>query len=145
MEDFFVRYARPLDTAEQDVAFSRLWAVLEKLVDVGADHEKLIKRVLFLCSAQDRGFANAVLQHLRHVRNNIVHFDKSPGRPAVYIYQLKSFVDMAMAYHLSEGRRFDSLTAAAQLLDLPADPGSLAECIRVYRHALHVRSRLTTQ
>jgi hypothetical protein len=138
LEALFVRYARALDPVEYDVAFGRLWSVLEHLTDSVAGYTQLITRTTFLYHPTERQFAKVILEHLRDVRNELVHMAANRDGMERYLYQLKSFVETVMQFHLGQGRRFGSRAAVGAFLDLPVDPSYLQREIKRYRHALRV-------
>lgn len=136
IEHLLVRYTRAFDVVEHDVAFSRLWAVLEQCARSGSDHGMLIDRVSYLYSEPHRSFARLLLEHLRHVRNGVVHYDRSQGGLEVYLWQLKSFVEDMLAYHLGEGPHFECLADAANQLELRRQRDTLARELGKVKSAL---------
>lgn len=136
IENAFVRYARALDLADMGLAFVRLWAVLELLTNAIGDYDKLIARVAFLYSGAQRLFVQSLLEHLRSVRNGWVHMDLTRSDMESHVYELKSFVEASMVFHLRNGSRFSSVATATMYLDTPKDPALLRERIGQYRRAL---------
>jgi hypothetical protein len=143
LQDLFVRYTRALDLIDYDVAFNKLWAVLEYLTNSVGDYNKLIKRVLFLYPAQDHKFHSLILEHLRDVRNGIVHYDSSRISMETYLFQLKSFVEVVVLFHLRNGSRFSSLVTATDFLDHPNDPKCLQKRLLALRNALRLRTKVS--
>jgi hypothetical protein len=137
----FVRYARALDITDSDVAFNKLWGVLEHLAGAVGNYSNLIDRVVFLYVEGDRGFARLLLEHLRDVRNELVHMDEARESMQTYLYQLKRFVEALVRFHLSRGREFSSLNTAAQFLDLPPDPKVLKQRVELLQKALKYQAR----
>lgn len=145
IEHAFVRYTRALDTLDHAVAFARLWTTIEYLADT-SDHDKLMRRITFLNKEEERGFIEVVLRHLRDVRNGVVHVDASRqltdvrGGMEAYLYHLKIFADWLIRFHLSNGRRYKTRAAAAELLDTPTDGHELRRLIKLYQQVLRRRS-----
>lgn len=141
LRNLLVRYARALDSVDYHVAFNRLWSVLEHLAGAVGDYKALINRVAFLYHHQDRAYVRLLMEHLRDVRNGIVHMDEFRGPMETYLFQLKSFgVEPIVRFHLAQGRRFSSLNTAGQFLDLPTDPELLRERVQSYGLALRFQT-----
>lgn len=122
-----------------------MWAVLESLTNSPGRYDQLIKRVLFIESSDDRDFARLLLEHLRDLRNNIVHDDKSRSTMLTHVHELKWLIETLFRYHLIEGHRFPSFKAAIDFLDLPADITVLQSKISDYRKALRFHKESKTQ
>ncbi len=141
LRNLLVRYVRALDSVDYYVAFNRLWSVLEHLTAAVGDYKALINRVVFLYSHQDRAYLRLLMEHLRDVRNGIVHMDELRGPMETYLFQLKSLgVEPVVRFHLAQGKRFSSLNAAGQFLDLPTDPELLRERVQSFRLALRFQT-----
>jgi hypothetical protein len=136
----FIRYTRALDSAEREVAFNQLWSVLEHLVASVGDYKSIAKRIAFLYKASDTRHAQIMVEHLRDVRNGIIHDAQDRSGMETYIWELKMFVEAAFKFHLGARPGFSSLGTAGDFLDLPADPQILARQIRLYRKALQYRA-----
>jgi hypothetical protein len=141
LERLFVRYCRALDGVDFDVAFVRLWSVLEALTGSGADYDAVIKRTLFLVAPSEASTARLLLEHLRDVRNGTVHNDRSRYAIEDHLFQLKFYVELLFEFHLVSRPRFTSIGAAADFLNLPRDTAELHERIALHRRALAYRSR----
>jgi hypothetical protein len=134
------RYSRALDLADYDAAFNKLWAVFEHLAGAIGNYDGLIKRTLFLYTEQLQDFNRLILEHLRDVRNGLVHLDRARRAMDTYIYQLKRFVEVLMQFHLSSGKVFSSISTAGQFLDLPQNTAILEARITELRMALRFRT-----
>lgn len=136
---WFIRYVRALDSSDPDIAFNKLWAVLEQLSNSPGKYEQLVRRVLFLVDNDERDYVSLVLEHLRDVRNGLVHDDRSRIDLRVYIYQLKWFIEQAFSFHLRVGGTFKSLAEASEFLDLPYNTDILREKAALYQKALRFK------
>jgi hypothetical protein len=117
-----IRYTRALDYSDYEVAFVKLWSILEMLTyTLKETYEKTIKRTAFIF--KDYDFHYQVLNHLREFRNKSIH---SPGSGSdeskTYLYQLKRYVERLLIFHLTTKNRFPGLSSMGEFLDLPPDP-----------------------
>jgi hypothetical protein len=135
-----VRYNRALDVADYTLAYNSLWAVLEHLAGAVGDYKRLIDRVMFLYDPAENRFVRLLLEHLRDVRNGIVHESQTRSEMETYLYQLKGFVEDLFRFHLSRGNKFSSVATATSFLDLPIDASVLKERITLLRRAHRFRS-----
>lgn len=133
------RYTRALDEADSAIAFTRLWGVLELLTGTTGKYDLLVDRVAFLSEDGDRRFITLLLEHLRDVRNGLVHTDESRSNVTTYLDQLKWMTELMLRYHLRNGKQYKTLSCAAQYLDTPTDRTLLARRLREYRRALGKR------
>jgi|SRR5665213_1705669 len=136
MENALVRYVRALDDADPRSSFNRIWSVLEYVTDSIGDYDRLIRRASFLSQDNERVLDRMVLQHLRDVRNAIVHEDEERTNIHTYLEQVKFVTERLIMFHLRNGRRFGSRAAAVDCLDTPVDNDTLRQRIRDYRRAL---------
>ena len=141
IENSFVRYVRACDFADHAVSFGRLWAVLEHLTGADGDYDKLVKRCIFLSHKSDREFDRLILEHLREVRNGLVHHDRSRSWMQTYLYQLKYYVEQVLLFHLKTGQRYASLQEAVHFLDHPTDDVLLRSRIAGMQHALRLHGK----
>lgn len=130
----FLRYVRALDSSDFEVAFLKLWAILEYLTETTARYEDTIRRTLFLM--RDVEVQRVILEHLRHLRNVMVHEGRSAAEIEAYMLQLKRYVEIVIGFHIRTGGKFPSLSDAAKFLSLPRDPTTLQKQLRYYRLAL---------
>lgn len=138
LEGLLVKYGQALDHRDYEVAFNKLWSVLEHLTcTVGSNYATLVSRTSFI--AADHHYAKLILEHLRDVRNRIVHHSVSPAGVESYLHQLKPFVEGLFRFHLAFGPRLGSLGSAAEFLDSPKDPATLQRRIDLYDLALRYR------
>lgn len=140
LKSLLVRYVRALDSMDHEVAYNKLWSVLEHLAHSVGEYSKLIDRVLFVFANDERQYLRLILKHLRDVRNGMVHEDRSRMQIETYLYQLKFFVESLFRFHFAHGKRLGSLPAAGAFMDLPADPVILAQRERALKFALQFKN-----
>jgi len=129
-----LRYVRALDTGDWDDSFLRLWGVLEFLTGSQADGSKVtIRRTSYMFS--DREYVNQVLSHLRDYRNMSVHEGSESGDIESLMYQLKSYVERLIEFHVANKFCFSSITDAAKFLDSPNEKEAIDKQISRLRYA----------
>jgi hypothetical protein len=136
IEDALIRFTRALDCADPRSSFSRTWSVFEYLADSTGNYERLITRACFLVPDNERALIRMLAQHLRDVRNGIVHHDEDRSNIETYRDQLKLLTERLFMFHLRNGNKFASRSGAAEYLDSPTDRAVLTERIRNYQRAL---------
>ncbi len=136
MENALVRYVRALDEADPRSSFNRIWSVLEFVTDSVGDYDRLIRRASFLSQDRERTLVRMLLQHLRDVRNAIVHEDDERPNIQTYLEQVKLVTERLIMFHLRNGKRFESRAAAVDYLDTPVDNDAVRRRMRDYRRAL---------
>ncbi len=139
LERALVFYVRSLDTRDAGNSFGNLWSVLELVTDSVGTYDQLVRRACFLYSDADRPFMRLVLEHLRDVRNDLVHEQGIKSNIDSYLQQLKSITEVLIRFHLMRGREYPSLALAAEFLDTPIDRRSLERRLRDYRRVLRKR------
>jgi len=105
-----------------------------------SDYSRLIKRVAFLSPDRDRRFTCLLLEHLRDVRNGLVHAGEVRSSIEAYLGQVKNVAELLLRYHFIRGSSYPSIAKAAEYLDTPADPEILKQRIRDYRRVLRLRT-----
>jgi hypothetical protein len=139
LERALVFYVRSLDTRDAGNSFGNLWSVLELVTDSIGKYDQLVRRACFLYSDVDRPFMRLVLEHLRDVRNHLVHEQGIKSNIDSYLQQLKSITEGLIRFHLVRGREYPSLVLAAEFLDTPTDRQTLERRLRDYRRTLRKR------
>lgn len=143
IERAFIHYARALDPTEMQVAFLKLWGVLEVLTANGGErYDRLVARAGFLFN-DDEPLKDYVLEHLRYQRNEIAHLGNPPSEMRLLVFQLKRFVEQMLAFHIAMGREFASLEEAGAFLDLGEDPVQLRRQLALIRRAIRFQQRQT--
>ena len=122
LETAFVRYVRALDSRDHGGSFGGIWSVLEYVTDSVGEYDRLIRRVAFLFGDKDRRFVRLLLEHLRDVRNRLVHAAEVRSNMEIYLYQLKGIAELMIRYHLRRGNRYTSLANAAEYLERSSWP-----------------------
>jgi hypothetical protein len=133
IEDAIVLYTRALDEWDWDGAFLKLWSVLEQLTNTEESYKVTIRRASFVF--EDRNFCQQVLRHLRDYRNKFVHEAADSSEIETYIYQLKSFVEPLLSFHLGNKYGFESIEKASEFLDIPSDKEELSSRIKKMKYA----------
>ena len=110
--------------------------MLEYLTNSIETYDPLIRRSSFLSIAKDRAIVRILLQHLRDVRNAVIHTDEERVNMSAYLEQLRTITEWMIRFHLREGNLFHSIADAGYYLDSPTDRGLLLERLRNYRRAL---------
>ncbi len=130
-----LRYVRALDARDWDASFLRLWGVLEFLTGTLFDTYKVtIRRASYL--SPDREYAHQVLSHLRDYRNKSIHAgSESSDIIESLMYQLKSYVEALIEFHVGNKYRFSSIADAAKFMDLLDDKGLIDRKISKLRDA----------
>ncbi len=141
IKKLFIRYNRALDNVDYEVAFSKLWAVLEQLTNAPGKYDDLVKRVLFLVASNDRAYTRLILEHLRDVRNGLIHDDIVRDPMMSYIFQLKFYIETVFHFHLRNGSKFRSIADAGNFLALPPEVNDLKARIAQYQGALRFQQR----
>lgn len=128
VETAIVRYSRALDSSDYNSVFIQLWSVLEYLTHTLKDsYDKTIRRTSF--HYQDREYARQVLEHLRQYRNKSVHLGADDNDIETHVYQLKSYVEQLLRFHIGNHFKFESLEESAKFMDLQPDVGALKKQI----------------
>ncbi|AZR81635.1 hypothetical protein [Thiomicrospira sp. S5] len=132
VEGAIVRYVRALDSRDYNSVFISLWGILEYLTSTSKDgYDKTIRRASF--HYPDREYERQVLEHLRQYRNKSVHLGAGESQIDVHVYQLKSYVEQLLRFHILNHFRFDSIEESAKLMDLQHDIGELKKQIAIYQ------------
>ena len=134
------QYARALDTKVMDIAFTRLWSVLELVTGTtNARYDDLIRRTAFV--HRELAYAKAELEHLRSLRNRLVHSDAAGSTAESQVWRLKWYVENVLLLHFSKVcRRFRSFGEAGAFFHLPQSPSDLRSRIAEARAALAYRT-----
>ncbi len=131
-----IRYTRALDYSDYEVAFIKLWSVLELLTDtIKERYEKTIKRTAFLFKDYDYNFQ--ILSHLRDFRNKSVHIGSSGNDDIqTYLYQLKNYVEGLLLFHLTNKMKFNNISNLSDFLDLSPNQEFLKEKFQLYKRGM---------
>ena len=128
MTSAIIRYCRALDSPDWNGSFLQLWSVLELLTDTGNEaYTVTVRRSAF--HYKDNAYATQLLRHLRDCRNSAVHAGHESDEIERLLYQLKRFVEDILQFHVGRAGQFAGLREAAEFMDLPSDPTTLATSI----------------
>ena len=132
VESAIIRYVRALDSQDYNAVFIKLWSVLESLTYTLKDsYDKTIKRTAFLYA--DREYNRQVLEHLRQYRNRSVHLGAGENDIDTHVYQLKSYVEQLLRFHIANHFKFESMEETAKFMDLQPDKEVLMKKIELCR------------
>lgn len=132
VEIAIIRYVRALDSQDYDAVVIKLWSILEYLTaTLQENYDKTIKRTVFQYS--DREYNKQVLEHLRQYRNRSVHLGSGGNDIETHVYQLKSYVEHLLRFHIANHFKFDSLQESAMFMDLQPDKVALKKQIALCR------------
>jgi len=139
LRNAFMRYASAVDEPRLETAFLRFWSLLEHLTDPPrGSYDKTIQRTAF--TYNDPSIARQELQHLRDVRNGLVHHGASSTDPQAHVYQIKRYVDDLMLFFLRERNITKSRDEINEFLDLPPDADELERKCSLFKRAITFRS-----
>jgi len=134
----FMRYAAAVDEPRLETAFLQFWSLFEHLTNTRKDsYEATVRRAAFIY--EDYQFARQELQHLRGVRNGLVHLGQSSGDRQAHVFQLKRYVDDLLLFLLGERNIRQSLEEINELLDLPPDADELRRRCALQERAITFR------
>ena len=146
LKEGLIRYARSLDSLDEESAFLKMWSLLEHLTVIGEteNYSEVIKRCLFLCS--DIDYNQMILEHLRIRRNQSIHSGEWSVRNKKYSFQVKKYVDWLISLHLGSWKSGRTPEQTGLLLACPRDPNiirdqiqSQEEKISLFKMALDIR------
>lgn len=132
VEFAIIRYVRALDSQDYNAVFIKLWSVLEGLTNTLKDsYDRTIRRAAFHYA--DREYNKQVLEHLRQYRNKSVHLGVGESDIDTHVYQLKSYVEQLLRFHIGNHFKFESMEEAAEFMDLQPDMEALKKQIELCR------------
>lgn len=139
LERLIIRYVKALDESDLDVAFLKMWSILEDITDtVGQRYDETIHRAIW--QSKDRNVPKELLEVLRLRRNQYVHAAKSSSDDAdQVVYMIKSFVDPHLYRLIANDFRVGSLEEYAKFLTLPADLDRLQRQRARLVHAIRMK------
>ena len=126
VKGLLVRYILALDHSDPQVAFLRMWSILERITDtVGAGYDQTIDRALWAYVKESRGIAKDMLDSLRIVRNRYVHSGAGDQQPDQVAYLVKSFVDPHLIRLLANPFGANSIKEHASCFSFPVELAAL--------------------
>jgi hypothetical protein len=130
--NWFIMYARALDTRDYQSSFLKLSCLLEKLSCCDMSYKKIIaRRVSYLFRNPE--YHSFILEQLRDFRDKSIHHGATTQIfSSAYLYQLKFYVDRLLDFHLNNEDDFASPQEVANLLDTPKDKELLDMKMKCY-------------
>lgn len=140
VQNLLVRYAEALDQNDMEIAFLKMWSILEHMTNtVGANYDETIERCIWLFAEKDRLLARDMLKSVRVHRNRIVHAGDSGIEGDQVAYLLKLFVDTHLLQLLRNPCSCESLKEYGELLSMSCDTKELEKLRRHVEHAISMR------
>jgi hypothetical protein len=136
LEEAIRRYCEALDDRDWSASFLRMWQVLESATYTtkGQPHTVTVRRAAFLWD--DHELHAALLDHLRELRNRLVHRGAEAQEIEYFLFRLKKYVEVVLLFHLNRAGEFPSLERAAEFLDLPNERHEMLRLATLYKKAL---------
>ena len=132
-------YNQSLVENDWSTSYIRLWQVLEAATNTSnGNHKETIRRVAFLY--KDRDFHFAFLDHLRTMRNQLVHESAEKETMESNLYFLKNYVEDLLIFHLKQAGQFQNPGEASEFLDLPTSAVDLSKRLNMCKKAIRFRS-----
>lgn len=121
LRNIVISYARALDIFDYDVAFIRLWSLLEHLTHTLKEkYDETIKRVSNLF--EDKEYHRQILSTIRNTRNINVHFHNSSSDSMMLIDKLKHYVEELIYFHVFNEMKFASIKEAGEFMEILSKP-----------------------
>jgi len=92
------------------------------------NYDKTIARTLFFF--KDDVHNKEILEHLRLLRNKMIHVGESRNEMDAVIFQLKSFVERIIIFLINSRDYFNSMDEVGYFLDLSTDQNVLRKEIK---------------
>ena len=141
-ESLLRAYGAALDGTDFESSFVSLWTVLEKLTSCGesgtAKYDDLVHRASFVWA--DHQLAQVALEHMRDVRNNLVHHLTPNEDMFNCVQELLKFVHVMLLFHIGSAGKFTSIAEMGQVLKLTTDEKALRKQIQQMKEALRFRA-----
>lgn len=127
--EVFIRYVRALDSVDYESSYLKLWSLLEFLTNTQKMHyDKTIARTLFFY--RDDIHSKEILEHLRFLRNKMIHIGESRSKMDPVIFQLKRFVEGIIIFLVNSKDYFNDLGEVGYFMDLSTDYNLLKKEIK---------------
>ncbi len=128
-------YTNALDTNDYHNSYLKLWALLEQLTDTGlSGYDKTISRTLFFY--KNDKLNKEALEHLRIIRNRLIHKGESPDDIEPVLFQMKRFVERILLFHINNLKYFFNLHEVGRFLDIHYNKDSLKREIQFRKRVL---------
>jgi hypothetical protein len=128
-------YTNALDTNDYHGAYLKLWSLLEQLTATGSTgYDKTIARTLFFY--KNDKLNKEALEHLRIVRNRLIHKGESPDDIDPIIFQMKRYVERLFLFHINNLKYFFNIQEVGQYLDINYNTDTLKREIKFRKRVL---------
>ena len=128
-------YTSALDTDDYHDAYLKLWSLLEQLTDTGSSgYDKTIARTLFFY--KNDKLNKEALEHLRIVRNRLIHKGESPDDIEPIIFQMKRYVERILLFHINNLKYFLNIQEVGKYLDINYSMDTLKREIKFRKRIL---------
>jgi len=137
----FAKYNNALDYPDHNYSLLSLWSLLESLTGTHKmNNDKTIARTLFIYG-KDYEIMKQILEHLRFIRNQLVHQSQRDDRARYLVFQLKKFVEDLISFHINNKFKLNTMNEIGQFLDMSRDTRELQNKLKLVSIALDFRSR----
>lgn len=136
MGQIIARYTEAMEQPEHEIAFLKLWSLLEKITDSIGDYEKTIERGSWFMA--NRSVSRNLLSAMRVYRNRYVHSSMQKCEPEQAAYIIKGYVDIHILNLIQNRYKIERMEDYAKLLSLPVDLGALKRQLKAIKAALLV-------
>jgi hypothetical protein len=134
VEEALLRYNDALDCYDWNVAFIKLWSVLELLTNtLNESYKTTIRRAAFIY--KDYEIVKQSLEMLKDYRNNVIHKGVAAGDIQVFIYDLKGYVEQLLLFLINNKYVFFNFEEAAEFFDQHRDIVVLNRKFRMMKNA----------
>lgn len=141
IREIFIRYVRALDSMDFESSYLKLWSLLEFLTNTQRmNYDKTITRTLFFY--KDDTHNKEILEHLRLLRNKMIHIGESRSEMDPVIFQLKRFVEGIIIFLVNSKDYFNDMEEVGYFLDLSTDYNILKKEIK-FRKRVFTLFKLT--
>lgn len=138
LEKWIRLYNQALDEKDWSTSYIRLWQVLEAATNTSdGSHKVTVRRVAFLYP--DREFNHAFIDHLRNMRNQLVHESADKNTMETHLFLLKNYVEDILLFHLRQAGQFRTLGEVSEFLDLPTSIVDLTKRSDLFKKAIRFR------
>lgn len=138
LEEWIRLYNQALDEKDWSTSYIRLWQVLETATNTSnGNHQVTVRRVAFLYA--DREFNHAFIDHLRNMRNQLVHESADKSTMESHLFLLKNYVETLLLFHLKQAGQFRTLGEVSEFLDLPTSIVDLTKRSDLFKKAIRFR------
>lgn len=139
LKEAFITYAKALDEREPHVAFVKIWVALESLLtENSGDQDKFIRRCA--CLYKNSNYHEVVLNHMKMLRNNIVHSGSESNHIRLHCQKLQKYFKSLIYFYTSEDVDTGSLQQANAFLDYFYEFDKMVKQESLYKKVMEIRS-----